>query len=58
MITIFQHGTGEPPGYALDIIKKMGLEYEIIRFFAGEQVPERITRYPLYCSRRPDERKR
>ena len=43
MITIFQHGTGEPPGYALDIIKKMGLEYEIIRFFAGEQVPERIT---------------
>ena len=43
MITIFQHGRGEPPGYVLEIIKQKRLEYEIIRLFAGDQVPERMT---------------
>ncbi|HVP94883.1 MAG TPA: type 1 glutamine amidotransferase [Methanoregulaceae archaeon] len=43
MITIFQHGIGEPAGHILDIIEKIGLEYEIIRLYTGDRVPERIT---------------
>jgi len=44
MITIFQHGPGETPGYILEIIENKALEYEIIRLFAGDKVPEQVTR--------------
>jgi GMP synthase (glutamine-hydrolysing) len=43
MITIFQHGIGEPPGYILEIIENKGLSYEIIRPYEGEPVPEQVT---------------
>ncbi|HTY15739.1 MAG TPA: type 1 glutamine amidotransferase [Methanoregulaceae archaeon] len=43
MITIFQHGPGEPPGYILEIIEEKMLEYEIIRPFDSDRVPERVT---------------
>jgi GMP synthase (glutamine-hydrolysing) len=43
MIIIFQHGTGEPPGYILEIIENRGLPYEIIRPYKGEPVPEQVT---------------
>jgi GMP synthase (glutamine-hydrolysing) len=43
MITLFQHGPGEPPGYILEIIKNRGLPYEIFRPYRGEPVPEQVT---------------
>jgi GMP synthase (glutamine-hydrolysing) len=43
MITIFQHGTGEPPGYILEIIENKGLPYEIFRPYMGEPVPNLVT---------------
>ena len=41
MITVFQHGIGEPPGCIPDILEKKGLPYEIIRPYAGDAVPKR-----------------
>jgi GMP synthase (glutamine-hydrolysing) len=43
MITIFQHGDGEPAGYLLEIIENKGLPYEIIRPYRGDPVPEQVT---------------
>ncbi len=43
MITIFQHGPGETPGLITDIIEKRALEYEILRLYDGDRVPERVT---------------
>jgi GMP synthase (glutamine-hydrolysing) len=43
MIVIFQHGAGEPPGHILEIIENKGLQYEIIRPYISEPVPEHVT---------------
>ena len=43
MITIFQHGSSEPPGCIPDILEKKGLLYEIIRLYAGDAVPRRLN---------------
>jgi GMP synthase (glutamine-hydrolysing) len=42
MITIFQHGAGEPPGCIIDILEIKELLYEIIQPYSGDEIPESI----------------
>jgi GMP synthase (glutamine-hydrolysing) len=42
MIALFQHGTGEPPGYILQLLSEKDLEYKIIPLFETGEVPGKI----------------
>jgi GMP synthase (glutamine-hydrolysing) len=42
MITLFQHGTGEPPGYILHLMRERDLKYKIIPLFETGEVPGKI----------------
>ena len=43
MIALFQHGTGEPPGYILQLMRERDLEYKIIPLFETGEVPGKIN---------------
>jgi GMP synthase (glutamine-hydrolysing) len=39
MITICQHGAGEPAGYLEMIFREKGAEYRVVRLYEGEELP-------------------
>jgi GMP synthase (glutamine-hydrolysing) len=41
MIALFQHGSGEAPGYILDLIRESSLTFEIIPLYETGEVPEK-----------------
>ncbi|WP_301664159.1 type 1 glutamine amidotransferase [Methanoculleus frigidifontis] len=46
MITLFQHGEAEPPGFLEQILREQNLEYQIVRLYEGEVLPP-VDRSPL-----------
>jgi GMP synthase-like glutamine amidotransferase len=43
MIVLFQHGTGEPAGYLLELLREKDLDYTIIPLFKTARVPRVIN---------------
>jgi GMP synthase (glutamine-hydrolysing) len=43
MITLFQHGQGEPPGYLLDLFKERQMQHEIIPLYETNELPEVVN---------------
>jgi GMP synthase-like glutamine amidotransferase len=39
MITIFQHGPGEKPGYIIDLLNEKKEQYEILRLYRTPEIP-------------------